>query len=112
VERQENTHGNKEALCCFPIQKIHEGHTPGRPVPQFLLRSVENCKMVRKVVLYLLNCVFFNAFFVYRTLNTNKIKYKNFLHEVGRSWISAVQNQSESNSDLQSPEKQTTPRGP
>ena len=39
--------------------------------------------------------------------------YKNFLHKVGRSWISEVQNHSESNSeDLQLPEKQTTPRGP
>ena len=66
------------------------------------------------MVLYLLNCALFNAFFVYRTLNTNKkVKYKNFLHEVGRSWISEVQNWSESNSgDLQMPEKQTTPRGP
>jgi len=66
------------------------------------------------VVLYLLNCALFNAIFVYRTLNTNKkVKYKNFLHQVGRSWISEVQNQSESNSDdLQLSEKQTTPRGP
>jgi hypothetical protein len=56
-----------------------------------------------------LNCALFNAFFVYRTLNTNKKgKYKNFLHEVGRSWLSEVQNRSESNSDyLQLPEKQT-----
>jgi len=71
-------------------------------------------KWSKKVVLYLLNCALFNAFFVYRTLNTNKkVKYKNILHEVGRSWISEVQNQSESNSDdLQLPEKQTTPRGP
>ena len=46
-----------------------------------------------KVVLYLLFCALFNAFFVYRTLNTNKkVQYKNFLHEVGRSWISEVQN--------------------
>ena len=53
-------------------------------------------------------------FFVYRALNTNKnVKYKNFLHEVGRSWISEVQNGSESNSDdLQLPQKETTPRGP
>ena len=66
------------------------------------------------MVLYLLNCALFNAFFVYRTRNTNKkVKYKNFLHEVGRSWISEVQNRSESNSDeLQFPEKQTTPSGP
>jgi len=54
----------------------------------------------KKVILYLLNCALFNAFFVYRTLNTNKkVKYKNFLHEVGRSWISEVQDRSESNSD-------------
>ena len=46
-------------------------------------------KWSKKVVLYLLNCAIFNAFFVYRTLNTDKkVKYKNFLHEVGRSWIS------------------------
>jgi len=71
-------------------------------------------KWSKNVVLYLLNCAVFNAFFVYRTLSTNKkVKYKNFLHEVGRSWISEVQNRSESNSDdLQLPEKQTTPRWP
>jgi len=70
--------------------------------------------MIEKVVLYLLNCTLFNAFFVYRTLNTNKkVKYKNFLHEVGRSWISEFRNRSEANSDdLQLPEKQTTPRRP
>jgi hypothetical protein len=63
-------------------------------------------KWSKKVVLYLLNCVLFNTFFVYRTLNTNKRKYKNFLHEVGRSWISEVQNRSESSlDDLQLPEK-------
>ena len=50
----------------------------------------------KKVVLYLLNCVLFNAFFVCRTLST---KYKNFLHELGRSWISEVQNRRESSSD-------------
>jgi len=70
--------------------------------------------MVKKVVLYLLNCALFNAFFVVRTLNTNKkVLYKNFLHKVGRSGISVVQNRSESNSDdLQLPEKQTTPNEP
>jgi hypothetical protein len=68
--------------------------------------------MVKKVVLYLLNCVLFNAFFVYGTLNTNQIKYKNFLHEVGKSWIMEIHNRSKSSSDdLQLPEKQTTPRG-
>jgi hypothetical protein len=51
-------------------------------------------KWSKKVVLYLLNCALSNAIFVYRTLNTSKkVKY-NFLHEVGRFWISEVQNQS------------------
>jgi hypothetical protein len=50
----------------------------------------------------------------YRFYCTNKkVKYKNFLHELGRSWISEVQDHSESNSDeLQLPEKQTTPKWP
>jgi len=53
-------------------------------------------------------------FFVYRTLNTNKeVKYKNFLQEVGRSWISEDQNTTKSSSDdLQVPENQSTPGGP
>jgi hypothetical protein len=43
-------------------------------------------KWSKKVVLYLLNCVLFNTFFVYWTLNTNKkLRYKTFLHKVGRS---------------------------
>jgi hypothetical protein len=51
---------------------------------------------------------------VYRTLNTNKkVKYKNFMNDVGWSWISDVEDRSESNSDdLHLPEKQTTPKGP
>jgi len=77
----------------------------------FLRKTV---KWSKKVILYLLNCALFKAFCVYRTLNTNKkVKCKNFLREVGRSWISEVQDRSESDSDeLQLPEKQTTPRGP
>ena len=71
-------------------------------------------KWSKKVVLYLLICALVNSYFVYRTLNMNKkVMYKNFLHEVGRSWISEVQNRRESSSDdLQLSEKQTTPRGP
>ena len=77
-----------------------------------VLRKTVKCS--KQVVLYLLNFALSNAFFVYRTLNTNKrAEYKNFLHEVGRSWISEVRNRSESSSDdLQLSEKQTTPRGP
>jgi hypothetical protein len=91
-----------------------KGADRGRPEPHLLLSSEENCKMVgKKLVLYLLKCALFNALFTYGTLNTNKkVKYKNFLHEVGRSWISEVQNRSESSSDdLQLPEKQTVLKG-
>ena len=57
-------------------------------------------------------CSFQHIFCVQDTTN-KRVKYSNFLNEVGRSWISEVQNQSESNSDdLQLPEKQTTPREP
>jgi len=64
-------------------------------------------KWSKKLVLYLLNCALFSAFFAYRTLNTKKkVMYKNFPHEVGRSWISEVQSRNESNSDdLQLSEK-------
>jgi hypothetical protein len=75
---------------------------------------MEIVKWPKKVVLYLLHCTLFNAFFVYRTLNTNKkVKYENFLHEVGRSSISEDQNTTKSSSDdVQVPDKQSTPRGP
>jgi len=50
-------------------------------------------KWSKEVVLYLLNCALFNTFFCVQDSNTNKkVKYKNFLHEVGWSWISEVQN--------------------
>jgi hypothetical protein len=51
---------------------------------------------------------------VYKKLNTNtKIKYKNFVHTMARSWISDGQNPTTSSSDkLQLPKKKTTPRGP
>jgi len=51
---------------------------------------------------------------MYRTLNTSKkMKYRNFLHDVGRYGILEVQNRSESSSDNpQLPKKQTKPRGP
>jgi hypothetical protein len=70
-------------------------------------------KWSKKVVLYLLNCALFNAFCVYRTLTNKKVRYKNFLREVARSWILEVQITAKSNSDdFQMPKKQTTPRGP
>jgi hypothetical protein len=50
---------------------------------------------------------------VYRTLTNKKVRYKNFLHDAARYWISEVQITAKSNSDyLQMPKKQTTPTGP
>jgi hypothetical protein len=41
------------------------------------------------------------------------MKYMNFLHGVGRSWISEVQNRSEYNwDDFQLPDNQTAPKAP
>ena len=73
----------------------------------------KSVKWSKKVVLYLLNCALFNAFCVYRTLTNKRVRYKNFLHEAARSWISEVQISDKSNSDdPQMPEKQKTPRVP
>jgi len=43
--RKENRLGNKETLCCFSVQSIHEGRRQGRQVLQLSLRSEENCQM-------------------------------------------------------------------
>jgi hypothetical protein len=43
------------------------------------------------VVLCLINCAHFNAFFVYKTQN-RKTKYKKLLHELPTSWISETKN--------------------
>jgi len=66
----------------------------------------ESVNWSKKMVLYLLNCALFNAFCVYGTLTIKKVRHKNFLHEVARSWISEVQITVKSNSDdFQMPEK-------
>jgi hypothetical protein len=50
--------------------------------------------------------------FVFKALTNKKVRYKNFLHEVARSWISEVQITAKSNSGyLQMSKKQTTPGG-
>ena len=47
-EKQDNKHGNKETSCCWPVQYIHKRCRQGRPIPQSLLSSEENCKMFKK----------------------------------------------------------------
>ena len=61
-------------------------------------------KWSKNLVLFLLNCALQRIFCVQDA--KYKVKYKTFLHEVGRSCILEVQNRSESSSeDLQFPEK-------
>jgi hypothetical protein len=53
----------QEALYFWPVQKIHKGRKQGRPVPQLILGSEENCKMVNKsgtisAKLCALQCIF------------------------------------------------------
>ena len=113
MERQENKHRNKP-YAVVHYNKFMKGIDRADQYLSYYSVLRKTVKWSKKVVLYLLKCALFNTFFVYRTLNTNKkVKYKNFLHKVGRSWIAEAQNWSEINSDdLQLPGKQTTPRGP
>jgi len=98
-DRKTNTEIRKP-YAVFQYNKFMKGVGRADQYLSYYSDLRKTVKWSKKVVLYLLNCALFNAFFVYRTLKTNKtVKYKNFLHEVGRSWISEVQNQSESSSD-------------
>jgi hypothetical protein len=74
-------------------------------------------KLSKKVVLFLLNCALFNSFLIYKTLNKGlkEQKYKTFLHEVARNWITERGDMADSNSDDNNAvpsEKRPTPRGP
>jgi hypothetical protein len=73
--------------------------------------------MVKKVVLFLINCALFNSFLVYKTLNKGlkEQKYKKFLHEYAKNWITERGHMSDSNSDDDNTvpsEKKPTPSGP
>ena len=73
-------------------------------------------KWSKKVVLYLLNCALFNAFLIYKSQNQGKkIKYKNFLHEAARGWITEQRESEESDNNEVEPASRRvvpTPRGP
>ena len=70
----------KKPYAVVPVPYIAEGRREGRPVPQLLLSPEENCKMVgKKVVLYLLNCALFNAFFC---LQDTRYKQKGKVQEL------------------------------
>jgi hypothetical protein len=72
----------------------------------YYLALKKTVKWSKKVALYLLNCMLFKPLFCVQDNKYEQSKYKNFLHEVGRSWASVVQNLSESSSDdLHLPEK-------
>jgi len=84
----------KKPYAVFQYNKFIKGRDRADQYISYYSFLRKTVKWSKKVVLYLLNCALFS---VYRTLNTNrKVKCKNFLHEVGRSRISEVQNRSES----------------
>jgi hypothetical protein len=103
----------KKPYAVFQYNKFMKGIDRADQYLSFYSVLRKTVKWSKKVVLYLLNCALINAYFVYRTLNTNqKVMYKDLLHEVGRSWISEVQNQCESSSyDVQLQEKLQHQRG-
>jgi len=72
-ERQKNKHGHKEALHCRPVRRT-DRYLSCYSVLMKTVKKKKKKKKKKNVVLYLLNCTLFNAFFVYRTLNTNKTK--------------------------------------
>jgi hypothetical protein len=87
-DRKTNTE-IKKASAVVQYSKFMKGVDRADQYLSFYSVLRNTVKWLIKLVLYLLNCALFNAFFVYRTLNTNKkVKCKNFLHEVGRSCIS------------------------
>jgi hypothetical protein len=72
---------NKFTKCVDPADQYLSYYSALRKTVKWSKVSAKLCT---------LQCIF-----VYKTLNTNKqVKYKNFLHEVARSWISEVQNSS------------------
>jgi len=74
----------KKPYAVVQYSKFMEGIDRADQYLSPVLRKTVKC--LKKVVLYMLNCALLNAYFVYRTLNTNKkLMYKNFLHKVARS---------------------------
>ena len=86
-DRKTNTE-IKEPYAVFQYNKFMKGVNRADQYVSYYSVLRKPAKWSKNVVVYLLNCAFFKVFCVYRTLNTNKkVKYKNFLHEVGRSYI-------------------------
>jgi hypothetical protein len=75
----------KKLCSVVQCSKIVEG-VEDRSVSQLLLGSQENHSVVKEVGVVSCNCMLFNAFFIYKTLNKNwKTKYKTFLPELPKA---------------------------
>jgi len=69
----------KKPYAVVEYNEFMKGVDRADQYPSYYSVLRKTVKWSKKVVLYLLNCALFNAFFLYRTLNTNKkVKYKNF----------------------------------
>jgi len=44
-------------------------------------------KWTKRLAMYMMNCAFFNAYVVYNSTKTQKIRYKKFLHDIARHWV-------------------------
>lgn len=44
-------------------------------------------KWTKRLAMYIINCAFFNSNVVYNSTKTQKIRYKTFLHDIARQWV-------------------------
>jgi hypothetical protein len=104
----------KKLQCVVQYNKFMKGVDRADQYLSYYSIQRKTGKWLKKVVLYLINCALFIAFFIYKTLNTQrKPKYKKFLHEVARSWILDSMNPTDcecSSDELKPAEKELTPR--
>jgi hypothetical protein len=60
-------------------------------------------KWTKKVALWLINCALFNSFLVYKSLNPDsKLKYKEFMVQVAKTWATDEMEAAQSQSDKDS----------
>jgi hypothetical protein len=62
----------KKLYAVFQYHKFRKGIDRADQYLNYYSVLKKTIKWSKKLVLYLLNCAFFKAFFVYRTLNTKK----------------------------------------
>jgi hypothetical protein len=116
IDRKTSEEKNKPN-CIVQYNKFMKGVDLADQYLSYYSIVRKTVKWSKKVVLFLLNFALFNSFLIYKTLNKGlkEQKYKKFLHEVARNWITEQGDMADSNSDEDNAvpsEKKPTPRGP